>query len=115
MAGKLAALKQYPPLKFASPAIIVHYAMAAIVKTIRPLRSEQSMFRFTTTEQVLFECEARVHLLYVKRLQLISECSSGRELLCGTFLSAQESSICHCNIKKNEHYKFLCWAESPTY
>ena len=29
MAGKLAALKQYPPLKSASPAIIVHYAMAA--------------------------------------------------------------------------------------
>ena len=47
------------------------------------------MFRFTTTKQVLFECEARVHLLYVKRLQLISERSVGRELLCGTFLSAQ--------------------------
>ena len=55
------------------------------------------MFRFTTTEQVLFECEARVHLLGVKRLQLISECSSGRELLCGTFLSAQESTICRHN------------------
>ena len=49
------------------------------------------MFRFTTTKQVLFECEARVHLLYVKRLQLISERSVGRELLCGTFLSAQEA------------------------
>ena len=72
------------------------------------------MFRFTTTKQVLFECEARVHLLYVKRLQLISERSAGRELLCGTFLSAQESTICHYNIKKNEHYKILCWAKNPT-
>ena len=58
------------------------------------------MFRFTTTKQVLFECEARVHLLYVKRLQLISERSVGRELLCGTFLSAQESTIFHCNRSK---------------
>ena len=73
------------------------------------------MFRFTTTKQVLFECKARVHLLYVKRLQLISERSVGREFLCGTFLSAQESTICHYNIKKNEHYKIFCWAESPTY
>ena len=40
---------------------------------LRPLRSEQSMFRFRTTKQVLFECEARVHLLNLKRLQLISE------------------------------------------
>ena len=54
------------------------------------------MFRFTTTKQVLFECEARVHLLYVKRLQLISEQSSGREFLCGTFLSVQESTLFHC-------------------
>ena len=61
--------------------------------SLRPLRSEQSMFRFRTTNQVLFECEARVHLLYMKRLQLISERSTGRELFCGTFLSAQESSI----------------------
>ena len=37
----------------------------------------------------------------VKRLQLISECSAGRELLCGTFLSAQESTIYHCNIRKD--------------
>ncbi len=51
------------------------------------------MFRFRTTKQVLFECEARVHLLYLKRLQLISERSTGRELLCGTFLSAQESTV----------------------
>ena len=51
------------------------------------------MFRFKTSKQVLFECEARVHLLYLKRLQLISERSAGRELLCGTFLSVQESTI----------------------
>ena len=51
------------------------------------------MFRFKTSKQVLFECEARVHLLYLKRLQLISERSVGRELLCGTFLSVQESTI----------------------
>ena len=62
-------------------------------KNIRPLRSEQSMFRFRTSKQVLFECEARVHLLQLKRLQLISERSTGRELLCGTFLSAQESTM----------------------
>ena len=61
--------------------------------SLRPLRSEQSMFRIRTTKQVLFECEARVHLLYMKRLQLISERSTGRELLCGTFLSAQESTM----------------------
>ena len=90
MAGKLAALKQYPPLQFASPAINVHYAMAAIVKNIRPLRSEQSMFRFTTTEQVLFECETRVHLLYVKRLQLISE-RSNRSAVCVALLSKRPS------------------------
>ena len=51
------------------------------------------MFRFKTSKQVLFECEARVHLLNLKRLQLISERSAGRELLCGTFLSVQESTI----------------------
>ena len=39
----------------------------------RPLRNEQSMFRFSTTKQVLFECEARVHLLYLERLHLISK------------------------------------------
>ena len=61
--------------------------------SLRPLRREQSMFRFRTSKQVLFEFEARVHLLYMKRLQLIIERSTGRELLCGTFLSAQESSI----------------------
>ena len=50
------------------------------------------MFRFKTTKQVLFE-RKRVHLLQLKRLQLISEWSAGRELLCGTFLSVQESTL----------------------
>ena len=34
------------------------------------------MFRFITSKHVLFECEARVHSLNLKRLQLISESSA---------------------------------------
>ena len=34
-AGKLALLKQYPPLKFASPAIIAHFAIVAFGSTTK--------------------------------------------------------------------------------
>ena len=42
-----------------------------------------------------------ISLAYMKRLHLISERSSGRELLCGTFLSVQESSVLKQIILKN--------------